>query len=104
MDFLPAGWPRSREVVRLARLERATCGLEVRCSIQLSYRRVIFFPVIRVQTGEIGDTPPHSQTGTNIPEIALLVPQHLRKGIAVPATNKPTPCNTFETGISIFEP
>ena len=27
-------------LVRLARLERATCGLEVRCSIQLSYRRL----------------------------------------------------------------
>ena len=27
---------------RLARLERATYGLEVRCSIQLSYRRVRF--------------------------------------------------------------
>jgi hypothetical protein len=26
-------------VARLARLERATYGLEVRCSIQLSYRR-----------------------------------------------------------------
>ena len=26
---------------RLARLERATYGLEVRCSIQLSYRRVV---------------------------------------------------------------
>ena len=26
-------------VVRLARFERATYGLEVRCSIQLSYRR-----------------------------------------------------------------
>ena len=29
-------------VARLARLERATCGLEVRCSIQLSYRRISF--------------------------------------------------------------
>ena len=27
-------------LARLARLERATYGLEVRCSIQLSYRRV----------------------------------------------------------------
>jgi hypothetical protein len=26
-------------MARLARLERAACGLEVRCSIQLSYRR-----------------------------------------------------------------
>jgi hypothetical protein len=28
-----------KEVVRLARIERATTGLEGRCSIQLSYRR-----------------------------------------------------------------
>ena len=32
-------------MVRLVRLERTTCGLEVRCSIQLSYRRVCFPPV-----------------------------------------------------------
>ena len=29
-------------LARLARLERATYGLEVRCSIQLSYRRIFF--------------------------------------------------------------
>ena len=29
-------------LARLARLERATYGLEVRCSIQLSYRRPFF--------------------------------------------------------------
>ena len=29
-----------KRVARLARFERATYGLEVRCSIQLSYRRI----------------------------------------------------------------
>ena len=32
-------------LVRLAGLEPATCGLEVRCSIQLSYRRIIILNI-----------------------------------------------------------
>ena len=34
-------------VVPRARLERATCGLEVRCSIQLSYRGMLSNKKIR---------------------------------------------------------
>jgi hypothetical protein len=36
-------------LARLAGFEPATYGLEVRCSIQLSYRRLIFFPSVEVQ-------------------------------------------------------
>jgi hypothetical protein len=40
-------------MARLARLERATYGLEVRCSIQLSYRRIQ-----NKRSGLLADIPP----------------------------------------------
>ena len=35
-----APWPEGKKLARLAGLEPAAYGLEVRCSIQLSYRRL----------------------------------------------------------------
>ena len=55
-------------LVRLVRLERTTCGLEVRCSIQLSYRRM---GLSWVRVTRITDLRSDDYPASNIPEIIL---------------------------------
>ena len=62
-------------MVRLAGVEPATLGLEVRCSIQLSYRRVLEFSRVTARAS--------SEEGSVMPEMSLLKSNSVRRMVSV---------------------